>query len=108
MTPSSNLRAASGDARYAYVPAWMFDSGLVGGITHAELRLLLVLLRHANPKGQAYPSRERICKVAKLSRGRFAEVYARLEGRGVVRRHRFRKGGERWARWHYTVALRGP
>ncbi len=94
--------------RFAHLPGWLFERGFIAKLSAPALRLFCALAYHADRKGQCWPSRDLLCKETGISRGRFYKTVGELEEKHLVVRHRFRRDGMRWPRWHYTLAVQGP
>lgn len=106
--PTGDDRVVDDDHRYGRVPGWIFQAGLLAIMTHSELRLLVALCQFADPQGRAWPSRETLCKATGVGRGHFADIMQGLIAKGILKHHRFRQGGKRWAQWMYQLAMHGP
>jgi hypothetical protein len=79
-------RASNGDGKAS--PGWtQVGNALIDGSPPLDpfaFRVLVVLLRHADRKGQCWPSIDRIAKLTSISRRKVVSVVASLVGIGLV------------------------
>lgn len=62
----------------------LVENGWLGVLSHRELRVLLVFLKHADPDGIAFPGTEKVAKLAGLTPRNASKAIADLEARGVL------------------------
>lgn len=91
------------DYRYAPIPeALLYD----GDVSHLEIRIYGVLLRHGLDPSSCYPSHARIAELAHCSKRSVAAPLRHLEELGWISRHRrFSEGGDALSNG-YTIHTR--
>jgi predicted transcriptional regulator len=92
-TLSETRRAVPGHDGYFRVPNALLDS-LGSRLGPYRLAVLMALLRHANSKGECWPSIERIIQVTGMKRRKVSMALREIESLGMIKRTR--RGPRSW------------
>jgi hypothetical protein len=93
----------SGGTKFSRIPAWAADMDL----TAADWRVLHAIGLYADKAGHAYPSLERIAKIAHIERRHVTRSTKRLARLGLIRYERLPQG-DGWANNRYQILYDVP